>query len=352
MRFHVIGLPHVDLTAEQSWCAYSNKLRRLSTGLTKAGHQVILYGPAETTAVVDEFVPCYPHPTNDPEQVPPFDSEHRIHRLFNARVMGEMATRIEPRDFILTVAGGVQKPIADFFPQNMTVEAGIGYSGTFSPYRVFESYAWMHMVYGTQHHGSIMNCPANSMCDAVIPNLFDPEDFPLGEGDGGYYLFCGRLIDMKGWHLAVEVTERIGAKLILAGQGDPGELPPHVEHVGLVGPQRRAELMAGATATFVPTQYCEPFGGVHVESMMSGTPVITTDWGVFTETVTPTVGFRCRTFAEFCQAAVDAYDLTREAIRRYAIGRFSTDVVVAAYLRYFERLTTLWGDGFYEMEAP
>ena len=32
----------------------------------------------------------------------------------------------------------------------MTVEYGIGYNGTFAKYRVFESYAHMHKIWGAQ----------------------------------------------------------------------------------------------------------------------------------------------------------------------------------------------------------
>ena len=52
-----------------------------------------------------------------------------------------------------------------------------------------------------------------------------------------------------------------------------------LEYVGFATGAKRAELYGGAIATFVPTTYIEPFGAVAIESRMTGTPAITTDWG-------------------------------------------------------------------------
>jgi len=48
--------------------------------------------------------------------------------------------------------------------------------------------------------------------------------------------------------------------------------------MGSVGVEERANLLANAQVTLVPTTYLEPFGGVVIESMLAGTPVVTTDF--------------------------------------------------------------------------
>jgi glycosyltransferase involved in cell wall biosynthesis len=79
--------------------------------------------------------------------------------------------------------------------------------------------------------------------------------------------------------------------------------------------------------------------------------VITTDWGAFPENVVQGVsGFRCRTLQEFIEAAEKAPSLDRKAIREYAVNRFGLDANALLYDRYFNRLLSLWGKGFYEIK--
>jgi glycosyltransferase involved in cell wall biosynthesis len=183
--------------------------------------------------------------------------------------------------------------------------------------------------------------------DVVIPGYLEPEMFPLGDGLGDYYLFIGRLIDRKGYAIAQEVCQRLGKRLILAG---PGEQKGYGEFVGSIDPETRAKLMGGAIATFAPTLYIEPFGNVVIESQACGTPTITTDWGAFVENNPQGVtGFRCRTLKEFMDATESVKLLDRNAIRERAVSLYNLDTIGQQYNDYFERLLTLWGQGWYEM---
>jgi glycosyltransferase involved in cell wall biosynthesis len=81
---------------------------------------------------------------------------------------------------------------------------------------------------------------------------------------------------------------------------------------------------------------------------MCGTPVISTDWGAFTETVIQGFnGYRCRYLGEFIRAAEKVKQLDRASIREHAAKNYSLDAIAPRYTAYFRRLETLWDEGVY-----
>lgn len=348
MHFHIVSLPHTHVTSQFSACAFTQKVLRFCQMMKGLGHHVTLYAGEKNEAPCDEHVVCISERRRaeivGDDHYTSANWGHPHWAGFNANVIGQMHERIGPQDFICLIGGWAHKPIADAFPNHLSVEFGIGYSGTFAKYRVFESYAWMHMIYGAE--AGRPDQKDGHWFDAVIPNQVDPKLSPFGDGDGDYYLYVGRLIDRKGYAIAQDVCQRLGKRLILAG---PGEQKGYGEFIGAVGPEDRARLMGGASALFTPTQYVEPFGTVTIEAMACGTPIICTDWGAFTETVEQgRDGFRCRSLSEFIEATHKVSELNRIDIRQRALGRFSMEVVAPQYDKYFQRLSTLWGNGWYE----
>lgn len=353
IRFHVVSLPHTQTIKSYSACAYTEKVRKFCNMMTARGHEVILYASEHNEANVTELVTCITERQQEklgffgPEDYLRivFDNQRPIWQTFNDEVIKQLKPRLQDHDFICLISGTGAEPIAKAYPEHISVEFGIGYTGVFGKYRVFESYAWMHYIYGMLDGETRGDADGQLMTDAAIPNYFELDDFPYAEAQDDYYLFIGRLIPRKGLPIAQQVCEKLGKRLIVAGAG---ELTGYGEHVGIVGPEQRAELMSKAKAVFVPTTYIGPFEGVHVEAMLCGTPVITTDFGVFTETVRHGIdGYRCHSFAEFCDAAVNVTELDRKQIREHAQARFSLDAVAPQYEAYFNRLLTLWGDGWY-----
>jgi len=357
MRFHVVALPHTQTTSAFSACAYTNKVVGFCKMMMARGHEVFLYAGEQNDAPCTELITCVSETKraeivgDKPYVEASFDYLLPHWQTFNYRAIAGIIERRQPHDFLCLIGGLAQKQVADALPGMTAVEWGVGYGGVFAPYRVFESYAWMHT-----HYGAAARSPTDGdgkWYDAVIPGYLDPADFPF-KGDQPaqakpYYLFIGRLVERKGFQIAIDACNALGAHLVLAGPGAP---PAGADYRGVVGPVERGRLMAGATAVFVPTRYIEPFGNVAIEAMACGTPVITTDWGAFTETVVDGVtGFRCHTLREFVDAAKRAPELDSSVIRKHVVERYSLEVVGAKYERYFKRLDGLWGIGWHDLSG-
>jgi len=323
------------------------------------GHNVIHLGNETSHPSADENVAVtsyeqwssvYDHPGTDFFDTSIETPERRdFHRTFATNMGRALEERVGDRhDAIICITwGGPQHDATSSVKSSaFLVESGIGYKYPRTDYRVFESYAWLHMLMGRDGlmHGGTWYW-------SVIPNAFDPEMFEYRESPDGYFLYLGRLTDDKGVALAIDVAGRAGRRMKIAGQGNPERFlhnAPHVEYLGIVGVEERKELLAGAAALLCPTYYVEPFGGVAVEAQLSGTPVITTDWGAFTETVIPNLtGFRCRTIDHFEYAARHIGEIDPAACRKWAMN-YSLSSVAQMYEEYFQMLLDLHGGGFYK----
>jgi glycosyltransferase involved in cell wall biosynthesis len=368
MRFHVVALPHTQTSRKHNACAFTMKTYNFCRMMRSLGNTVVHYGAEGSEADCDEHVQIISRAEQD--QLCGQQGGDRLYniqwdirapywRVTNGRAVEEIKRRMQQRDFICLIGGTCQKPIADSLDKSVTVvEYGIGYNGTFAPFRVFESYAHMHRIYGQEAQG---HDPDGHTYDAVIPNYYDPADFPFCSTVGDYYLYLGRLIQRKGIQIAVETVKAVKGRLVVAGQGcvehGPGWMrcedgavyeAEGLEFVGPADVARRAQLMGHAKAILVPTTYLEPFGGVNVEAQLCGTPAITTDWGAFPETVEHgRTGYRCRTLEQFAWAACNVDRLDRQYICQRAVNNWSLWQVRWAYQEYFQMLADLWGKGWY-----
>jgi len=347
LRIHLLGLPNCPVSEDFSLDGFAAAGHRFCRMMRSLGHTVYLYGAEGSTAPCTEFINVMPEGDRKrylgqtEYQHAPVDGKTPLYQQSNPWMIAEIAKRKQSRDFLLSIGGHSQKPVFDAHKDLLGVEYSIGYEGNWAPFRVFESYAWMHFCYGAQR---ISNA---RFFDTVIPVFFDPDQFHLATPDD-YFLYVGRLTHEKGVRVACDAATAAGVKLKLIGHGGSlRNITGGHEYCGAPDWKTRNEMMARAQAVFCPSLYPEPFGCVAVEAQLCGTPVISTDWAGFTETVEQGVtGFRCHYLGEFADACRQVNTLDRRAIRARAIQKYSMYTLKHDYQRYFERLSLLWGRGW------
>jgi len=360
MRFHILALPHTITRKDYSACAFTQKVLKWCKMMVRRGHNVYHYGNSESEVECTEHVSVvFPEDLQKAygdydwkKTFFKYDLNDHAHKVFQERSIVEVGKRKQKHDFVLCFWGSAHKPVIDAHPELISVEPGIGCpTNPVCPHNIYESYSVMNQIYGK--YGKQPN-----WYDAVIPNYFDSADFEFNDAPGDYFLFVGRIISTKGIGIAIDVTKRLGAKLVIAGQGDlrtiVDPIPDHVEFIGYVEPQQRCELMKNAKALFAPTHYNEPFGGVMVEALFCGTPVITSDWGGFAENnLHGVTGYRCRTIEQFEWAAKNIETISREVCREWAMKNFSLERIALMYEEYFETLSKVYdgSGGFYSKNS-
>lgn len=367
-RIHAIGLHHTITDERFSHCAFTGKILRFpkvapypvieySNGVSKSGaEQVRIFTEKQ---LIRTFGPkLFTHTTWE-------NVNHAQNReTFLSTVRAKMASRVRPGDIVAHTCGAEASLVAAF-PEALHVETGIGYAaGPAGCYRIFESESWRAWHMGRYHvpnsSGTWPHYPEITTT-AVCPNYYDPEDWGLGSGNHHgppYVLYAGRMTSDKGIEIVESCARAFPETRFLVVSGDPRSdrlTAPNIQWVGRVEKRKDMAAMYGsATCVLMPSRFWEPFGGVAVESLLCGTPVICPDYAAFTETVAhPDDGLRCVT--------TDDYELAlklmlepaegwtshagRESRRTRAQERFGIKTVRAAYAAAFGQFERLRAQG-------
>ena len=184
----------------------------------------------------------------------------------------------------------------------------------------------------------------------VIPNPIDVQRWPLVPIKDDYLLWIGRLEAIEGPHRAIEVADRAGRRLVLAGPVQPGQeaffaeaVAPRLDsdricYVGEVTGRTKVELFAHAAALLMPIRWEEPFGLVMIEALVCGTPVIAFPEGAAVEIVLDgRNGFLVDNEDEMAAAIARLAELDPARCRASVADRYDAESVTKAYERVYRR---------------
>ncbi len=173
----------------------------------------------------------------------------------------------------------------------------------------------------------------------------------MGQGDGGYLAFLGRISPEKGPEEAIEIAIRSGIKLKIAAKVDNADREyyetrvkhlldhPLIEYIGEIGDDQKSKFIGNARALLFPINWPEPFGLVMIEAMACGTPIVAFNCGSVPEVMKDGVtGFVVNNVDEAVDAVCEIGMLDRGAIRAVFENRFSSERMAKNYLEVYDRL--------------
>jgi glycosyltransferase involved in cell wall biosynthesis len=193
----------------------------------------------------------------------------------------------------------------------------------------------------------------------TIHHGIDPSPYTVPDGKREYLSFLGRIAPTKGTHVAIEIAEKAGIPLKIAGEIQPinkqyweAKVKPHVdgkfiEYVGAVGMEDKVDLLGKSRAMLFPVQWDEPFGLVMIEAMACGTPVLALPGGSVAEVVKEGVSGNVRNTAAELAECARTLDIPAPKIRGYIEEFFSAKRMTRDYISLYSEIRR---DGVAEAE--
>lgn len=186
---------------------------------------------------------------------------------------------------------------------------------------------------------------------STVYNGLDFTDIPFEEKSDNYLVYTGRIHPDKGIGNAIELSQRLGIKLYLAGiiqreQEDyfNEEVRPYlgkgkVEFLGNLYAEEVIKLVSKAFAYVGLIEWEEPFGLSIAEAMASGTPAIASNRGSHSEIVLDGVnGILVRDLEEAIRRFPDIAKINRSRCREASEHIFGLSQMIEGYLGVYNHV--------------
>jgi len=345
---HIVGCPGNPSREFPTIDPFSRSSFFLTTKLTEEGWGVNYYGYEESTVkctkkfgVVNlNWKENYiPHTEND---APSLDG--KLDEDFSFKVYEELIKNVKGGDIVICM----WSTMVDYLQRLGISRSGVfvidGHVGHYNPslatsYHVYAGHALKSWHYG-KHTEKFNSRYHDTVISPISHTLHDYTYSPVKED---YFLFMSRLVEVKGLQIVLDIAKNLpDHKFKIAGSGDwsrwSATAPPNVEYIGYLDGEKRKKMLSEAKAVITPSIYFEPYGLTSIEAAISGTPIITTDWGGYSDNVVHGVtGFRCVVLNDFIEAIENIDTILSEDCMTW--GRLhSAEELIKQWKKYLVRV--------------
>ena len=344
-NIHIIGTHRNPSCNEVTGDAFARAAYHLTTQLYRKGFHVKYYGFEESTVEcfekynVASFKAFEKSSESTRRDLGVWRDNPENELEFINKTKELLLENCKEGDILLVMWSTYIKHLVDLKTRGVKIiDAHIGHNvwPNGADWNVFTSHSWRHYQYGKEK-----DFAKNIWNDTVIAPISNSiNDFKFKEEKEDYFLFMSRLNNDKGLPIFFDLATFFpDKKFILAGQGKPPKMiHPNMEFVGYLDLEDRKKYIANAKAMITPTYYIEPFGLTASEAALSGTPIITTDWGGYTDNViNGKTGFRCHYFADFVEAINKIDTISPHDCRKHG-EKFTAESLINKWIDYLNNV--------------
>ncbi|HSW97174.1 MAG TPA: glycosyltransferase family 4 protein [Candidatus Saccharimonadales bacterium] len=355
MRVGIIGPIWLDIPP-RAYGGTEEVIANLANGLVDNGHDVTVFGPANTT-LKSKLVSTIKQPLRNAN----IEWHNVLYTLYHITEGFDRASEFDilhmhlnkSQDYIaLPLALHSKTPVTFTFHFRLPLNEG----AMQDKYGVLDKY---HSFPFT----SISNSQRKPMPQLnfiqTIYNSLDMNSFPFIEKPtGDYFIWLGKVNPLKGTKEAILAAKQAGVKMYVLGAIDKGvpnmyeyyekEVKPLIDDKqiiwkGEVPIEEKAHLLGNAKAFLNPIQWEEPFGLVMAEAQATGTPVISFNRGAAPEVIIDgKTGFLVNTVNEMVEKMKTIESIDRKACRKNVEDIFSVPTMAKNYEEAYQTTIDNW----------
>jgi glycosyltransferase involved in cell wall biosynthesis len=183
---------------------------------------------------------------------------------------------------------------------------------------------------------------------ATVYNGIEIKNFKFNPKPKDYFAAAGRFVPEKGIDLAVQLANKMGFKLKIAGGPQSEEffkkkikpyLRKNIEYVGMLPYSKMGDFYGNAKALLAPIRWEEPFGLYFIEAMACGTPAIAFKRGSAPEIIKDgKTGFLVKDLNEMAKRIKEIEKIDRGECRRWVEENFTIEKMVENYEKVFLKI--------------